>query len=321
MNYPSNAAGFLPFDTSKSILDYPLPLTAERMTAYLSCFAERYPFLEFGMLGESVLGRAIPTVTLGEGKKTFLYIGTHHAMEWITSVLLLRFINEYAEAYRDGRRIYNVHLPYLFKERRIIVIPMLNPDGVSYVLEGVREDNPLSGRLERMNPRHPDYSHWQANARGVDLNHNYDAGFVEYKALEQESGIFGGGPTRYSGECPESEPEVGYLCNFIRFHRDNIHAVLTLHTQGEEIYYSSGEEVTPRSAAMAKALSRLCGYQLAKPEGMAAYGGLTDWCIRSLGLPSFTVECGKGENPLPAEQYFCIYASIRQMLFEAPLLL
>ena len=72
---------------------------------------------------------------------------------------------------------------------------------------------------------------------------------------------------------------------------------------------------------MAKALSRLCGYALAKPEGLAAYGGLTDWCIRSLGLPSFTVECGKGENPLPAEQYFCIYASLRQMLFEAPLLL
>ena len=321
MNHQNSSANLLPFDTSKSILDYPLPLTWERMMAYLNCFSERYPFLSFGTLGESVLGRSIPVITLGEGKKTFVYVGTHHAMEWITSVLLLRFINEYAEAYRDGRRVYNVHLPYLFKERRIIVIPMLNPDGVSYVLEGVREDNPLYSRLERMNPRHPDYSHWQANARGVDLNHNYDAGFLEYKTLERESGILGGGPTRYSGECPESEPEVGYLCNYIRFHREDIHAVLTLHTQGEEIYYTSGEEVTPRSAAMAKALSRLCGYALAKPEGLAAYGGLTDWCIRSLGLPSFTVECGKGENPLPAEQYFCIYASLRQMLFEAPLLL
>jgi g-D-glutamyl-meso-diaminopimelate peptidase len=260
-------------------------------------------------------------VTLGEGKKTFIYVGTHHAMEWITSVLLLRFINEYAEAFREGRRIYNVHLPYLFKERRIVIIPMLNPDGVSYVLEGISTNNPLLSRLERMNPAHPDYSHWQANARGVDLNHNYDAGFVEYKALEKEAGIVGGGPTRYSGECPESEPEVGYLCNYLRFHRDNIHAVLTLHTQGEEIYYTSGSEVTPRSAAMAKALSRLCGYRLSVPDGMAAYGGLTDWCIRSLGLPSFTIECGKGENPLPAEQYFCIYASLRQMFFEAPLLL
>ncbi len=320
MNQPKRSPR-LPLNTDQCVLDYPLPLTPERMYAYLDCFAERYPFLSFGTLGESVLGRSIPIVTLGEGKKTFVYVGAHHAMEWMTSVLLLRFINEYAEGVREGRRIYNVHLPYLFKERRIIVIPMLNPDGVSYVLEGVRNDNPLLSRLEQMNPAHPNYSHWQANARGVDLNHNYDAGFAEYKQLEREAGIEGGAPTRYSGESPESEPEVGYLCNYLRFQRDCIHALLTLHTQGEEIYYTSGGEVTPRSASMAKALSRLCGYRLATPEGMAAYGGLTDWCIRALGLPSFTVECGKGENPLPAEQYFCVYATVRQMLFEAPLLL
>ena len=139
--------------------------------------------------------------------------------------------------------------------------------------------------------------------------------------LERREGITGGAPTRYSGETPESEPEVGYLCNYLRFNREKIHAILTLHTQGEEIYYTSGGKTAPRSDSIAKALSRLCGYRLSVPEGLAAYGGLTDWCIRSLGIPSFTVECGKGENPLPLENYFCIYATLRQMLFEAPLLL
>ena len=308
-------------DTEKPLVDYPLPLTWERMMAYLECFSERYPQLAFTTLGESVLGRSIPVITLGEGKKTVLYVGAHHGMEWITSVLLLRFINEYAESLRDGRRIYNVHLPYLFRERRIVVIPMLNPDGVNYAIEGVKADNPLFSRLERMNPSHPDYSHWQANARGVDLNHNYDAGFAEYKNLEREAGIVGGCATRYSGDCPESEPEVGYLCNYLRFHAEEIHAVLTLHTQGEEIYYTSGAETTPRSLGMARALSRLCGYKLSRPDGMAADGGLTDWCIRSLQIPSFTLECGKGENPLPLEEYFCVYAALRQLFFEAPLLL
>lgn len=320
-NHNNQPSPMFPVDTSKPILDYPLPLTWERMMAYLNCFAERYPQLEFSILGESVLGRSIPMVTLGEGKKTFIYIGTHHGMEWMTSVLLLRFINEYGEGLKEGRRIYNAHIPYLFKERRIIVIPMLNPDGVSYAIEGVNRSNPLAARLERMNPIHPDYSHWQANARGVDLNHNYDAGFADYKQIEKQLGIHGGGPTRYSGECPESEPEVGYLCNFIRFNQEHINAVLTLHTQGEEIYYTSGGEMTARSLSMAKALSRLCGYRLAEPEGPAAYGGLTDWCIRSLNLPSFTVECGKGENPLPLGEYFCVYAAMRQLFFEAPLLL
>lgn len=310
-----------PIDTAKKILDYPLPLTYERMMIYLNCFAERYGQLEFNILGESVLGRSIPMITLGQGEKTVLYVGAHHGMEWLTSVLLLRFINEYAEALLEGRRIYNAHIPYLFKERRIVIVPMLNPDGVNYAIEGVTSDNPLRSRLERMNPDHPDYSHWQANARGVDLNHNYDSGFAEYKALEKEAGILGGGPTRYSGECPESEPEVGYLCNFLRFSQQNVHAVITLHTQGEEIYYSSGGETCPRSQSMAKALSRLCGYRLSAPEGLACYGGLTDWCIRSLKIPSFTVECGKGENPLPLDEYFCVYAALRQMLFEAPFLI
>ena len=320
-NHNQQKPSLFPVDISKSVLDYPLPLTWERMMAYLNCFAERYPQLAFSVLGESVLGRSIPMITLGEGKKTFLDIGAHHGMEWMTSVLLLRFINEYGEALKEGRRIYNTHIPYLFKERRIIIVPMLNPDGVSYAIEGVSRSNPLASRLERMNPIHPDYSHWQANARGVDLNHNYDAGFAEYKQIERQLGIHGGGPTRYSGECPESEPEVGYLCNFIRFNQENIHAVLTLHTQGEEIYYTSGGEMCARSLSMAKALSRLCGYRLCEPEGPAAFGGLTDWCIRSLNLPSFTVECGKGENPLPLGEYFCVYAAMRQLFFEAPLLL
>ena len=320
-SYNQNQSSHFPLDMTKSILDYPLPLTWDRMMVYLNCFAERYPQLELTTLGESVLGRTIPMITLGEGKKTFIYIGAHHGMEWMTSVLLLRFINEYGEALKDGRRIYNAHIPYLFKERRIIVIPMLNPDGVSYAIDGIGNNNPLATRLSRMNPAHPDYSHWQANARGVDLNHNYDAGFAEYKQLEQEAGISGGAPTRYSGECPESEPEVGYLCNFMRFNQKNLHAVLTLHTQGEEIYYTSGGEMTERSLPMAKALSRLCGYHLSEPKGPASYGGLTDWCIRSLGLPAFTVECGKGENPLPLGEYFCVYAAMRQLFFEAPLLL
>ena len=317
MNTDSNYG----INENKKVMDYNRAIDYDVMMRYIDIFAKRYPFISVSYMGSSLMGRSIPIICLGEGEKGILYVGAHHGMEWITSAILLRFINEYAESLRDGRRIYNVHLPYLFRERRIVVIPMLNPDGVNYAIEGIKADNPLYSRLERMNPSHPDYSRWQANARGVDLNHNYDAGFAEYKNLEREAGIVGGCATRYSGECPESEPEVGYLCNYLRFHAKEVHAVLTLHTQGEEIYYTSGEETTPRSLGMARALSRLCGYKLARPEGMAAFGGLTDWCIRSLQIPSFTLECGKGENPLPLEEYFCVYAALRQLFFEAPLLL
>ena len=302
----------------KTILDYNMPMDYALMMAYINEFSERYSFMSVTSIGESIMGRSIPMITLGEGKKSLLYVGAHHGMEWITTILLLRFINEYCELIKRSGRIYTYTLSYLFSTKTIYIIPMLNPDGVDYQINGVSEDNPLYDRLLAINGKSTDFSHWQANARGVDLNHNYNSGFMEYKKIERELGICqNGAPTRFSGMNPESEPEVASLCNFLRFD-DNIKMVLSLHSQGEEIYYTCGDKIAPRSKTIAGALSRMSGYTLGSPEGTAAYGGLTDWCIDELNRPSFTVECGKGENPLPIKDYFKIYTQIREMLFMSP---
>ena len=302
---------------TKNILDYSAPMDHSLMMEYLNEFSERYPFIGISSIGSSIMGRSIPIVTLGEGERSLLYVGAHHGMEWITTVVLLRFINEYCELVKKKSRIFSYSSDYIFSTKTIYVLPMLNPDGVDYQINGVSEENILYDRLLKMNQGKSDFSRWQANARGVDLNHNYNCGFAEYKKLESEQGICDGAPTRYSGNMPESEPEVASLCNFLRFNED-IRAVLTLHSQGEEIYYTSGGRTAPRSRAIGNAIARLSGYKLAEAEGMAAYGGLTDWCIAELGRPSFTIECGKGENPLPLSDYFKIYTHLREMLFMMP---
>ncbi|MBO5416877.1 MAG: M14 family metallocarboxypeptidase [Clostridia bacterium] len=314
MNFGENTAKI---NMQKNILDYKVPLDYNVMMGYINEFSERYPFMSVSSIGESIMGRSIPIIRLGNGERSVLYVGAHHGMEWMTSVLLLRFINEYCELFKKDSRIYTYTLSYLFSTKSIYIIPMLNPDGVDYQINGVGEDNPLYERLLKMNQNSTDFTHWQANARGVDLNHNYNCGFAEYKQLEAEQGIGEGAPTRFSGNMPESEPEVGALCNFLRFN-DDIKAILTLHTQGEEIYYTSGERTAPRSKTIAATLSRMTGYLLGTPEGMAAYGGLTDWYISEFNKPSFTIECGRGENPLPLDDYFKIYTDIREMLFMMP---
>ena len=306
--------------TDKNILGYEHPLDHALMMEYIDEFSRRYSSLGITSLGESIMGRSIPVLTLGEGKRAVLYVGAHHAMEWITSVLLLRFVNEFAELAKTKSRVFSYDTKYLLSTRTIYIIPMLNPDGVDYQINGVGKDNILYDRLIKMNGGSADFSHWQANARGVDLNHNYNCGFSEYKSIESDLGISDGAPTRFSGYMPESEPEVASLCNFLRFN-DNIEMIITLHTQGEEIYYTSGGRAPARSRSIGGALSRLCGYKLSVPEGAAAYGGLTDWAISELKRPCFTVECGKGENPLPLSDYFGIYSSIREMLFAAPMFL
>ena len=133
-----------------------------------------------------------------------------------------------------------------------------------------------------------DFSHWQANARGVDLNHNYKEGFDSYKAVERERGICPG-PTLYSGEYPESEPESRFAASLVRALRPCL--TVSLHSQGEELYF------TERAAACAGWFSGVTGYSLSVAEGTAKYGGLTDY-VGALGLAGITVELGRGVNPL-----------------------
>lgn len=308
-----------PIDSSRALLDFSRPCDFGTLEEYIEIMSSRYSFMAVTSIGETLLGKKIYMITLGESGagRGALYVGAHHGMEWITTSLLLRFINEYCEYYKNGKTAFGINLRELFANRELYIIPMLNADGVDIQINGVGRDCPLFDRLVKMSGG--DFSHWQANARGVDLNHNYNAGFDEYKILEKREGIFAG-PTRFSGEYPESEPETGALCNFIRF-SDNINMILTLHSQGEEIYYTSGGVVPDGAGKIAAKLAELSGYTVSVPEGLAAYGGLTDWFIREFDKPSFTVECGKGENPLPVNKYFPIYAAIREMLFSAPLLL
>ena len=136
----------------------------------------------------------------------------------------------------------------------------------------------------------------------------------------QKNDILKGAPTRFSGEAPESEPETAALCNFIRFQND-LRGIMTLHTQGEEIFYKSGGVEPKCSVAIAKRLAKLTSYRLSDAEGLASYGGLTDWCVQKAGIPSFTLECGKGENPLPISQHSLIYLNLKNALFAFPTLL
>ncbi len=296
------------------------PMDYKTMMDTLDLFLDTYPFLTVTPFATSLYGKMIPMVRLGEEEapKTVLYVGAHHGMEGITAALLLRFIKEYCEGMKTGAAVAGCRPRQLFSTRLLAIVPMLNPDGVDIALKGTAA-SPIPEKLLAMNNGSTDFTHWQANGRGVDLNHNYDAGFAEYKPLEREAGILGGGPTRYSGEAPESEPEVAALASYLRFD-DSVSMILTLHTQGEEIYYTANGQCPPGAKSIARRLAEASGYTLAEPSGMASFGGLTDWAIGSLGIPSFTVECGKGVNPLPPLSLFSIYTVIRQMLFTAPFL-
>jgi Predicted carboxypeptidase len=250
--------------------------------------------LDAGSIGNSGLGKELSILTLGRGTRRVLFVGTHHGTEHITANLLLMFAERLCAAAERGTKLGRAAAEYIFATRTVDIIPMLNPDGAAIAQSG---------------------TYWQANARGVDLNHNYNAGFAEYKRMEADAGITGGCATRYSGEYPESEPETEALCAYVRATKPDV--VVCLHTQGGEIYFGYDDIVPRGTASLAARMARHSGYVLSEPAGMASYGGCKDWFTLEFEKPGITIECGHGTNPLPPEIATEIYREVESALLEA----
>lgn len=287
-----------------------LPNTVFR-ESFFSAFSEQYPNHPTVHIGRTLLSAPIDAVRLGTGRRAVVYVGAHHGSEWVSANVLFAFILRVAEAAKRRERMFGVDVSFLLSNVSVFVVPMLNADGCDLAMTGIPTP-PIENRQRRM-AGEDGFRHWQANARGVDLNHNYDYRFAEYKAVEREQDIFPG-PTKYSGEYPESEPETAALASFIRILAPN--AVVSLHTQGEEIYFMPRN--SPTAERIAHRLNRFLAYRIAVPDGTAAYGGLCDYSGETLGIPSFTLELGRGENPLPQDIFPSLLHRVLPALIRFP---
>ena len=300
------------------VVDTNVNYTYEIMQRDIEGLVARYPFLETGVAGKSVLGKNLYYIKLGRGENQVFYNGAHHALEWITSPLLMKFIENFSKAYADDTTIKGYNVKDIWSRSTIYLIPMVNPDGVDLVIDGLQNENPYYSRLISWNKRSADFSKvWEANIRGVDLNHNYDASWNLSKKAEATYGITGPGPTRYSGPYPESEPESRAIVNFTKNH--NFRLVIAYHSQGEVIYWTYSN-IMPRDArVIAEVFSRVSGYALAEATGIVSYAGYKDWFIEKYIRPGFTIEVGRGKNPVALSQFDEIYRDNIEILLLAPI--
>ncbi|MDF2687011.1 MAG: gamma-D-glutamyl-{L}-meso-diaminopimelate peptidase metallo peptidase family, partial [Clostridia bacterium] len=185
-------------------------------------------------------------------------------------------------------------------------IPMVNPDGVNLVTGCYEEGSPEYKRAQQLSLSSiPFPSGWTANIRGVDLNLNYPAGWENAKMQKFNLGYTSPRPFGYVGPAPLSEPESRAIVEFTKSHDFKI--ILAYHSQGEIIFWKYLNYFPPRSLQIAYEFSSVSGYAVEETPLESGYAGYKDWFIQEYNRPGYTIEVGKGTNPLPISQFPEIY--------------
>lgn len=299
-----------------TVVDTNISYTYDVLNRDIEGLKTRYPFLETGIAGTSALGRNLYYLRLGNGQNEVFYSAAIHSLEWITSPVLMKFAEDMLYAVSAGEQIGGYDPDNIWEKSSIYIFPMVNPDGVELVINGLQPDNPNYKNLILWNNGSKDFSaDWEANNNGVDLNHNFNAMWEQSQQAGEAMGITDPGPTRYSGPYAESEPESKTLADFTRSH--NFRLVLAYHSQGEVIYWDFMGLEPPEARTIGDQLAAVSGYMLEQATGITSFAGYKDWFIQDYRRPGYTVEVGMGKNPLPISQFSKIYGDNLPLLLLA----
>ena len=200
-------------------------------------------------IGTSVLGRGITAYSFGSGAGKIVFVGTTHGDEQSSTYLLNNWVS-YLES--------NAHrIP---KNRTIVVIPNLNPDGFA--------------------------SSRRTNAHNVDLNRNFPANDWKQSVTMPGGSINPSG----GGSAPLSEPESRALANYVLGQAPQL--VLT--------YHATGGVVVPNDSGNSRALAGIYDQQSnvyhmsnSASKGFFNYdttGAFEDWLYDKVGIPCLLIE-------------------------------
>ena len=258
-----------------------------------------FPFIQLKTIGHSVEGKNIEEITIGKGTKKVHMDASFHANEWITTLVLMSFLNTYLLSLTNSQPIRGINMMPLYQSVQLSIVPMVNPDGVDLVLNG--PPAALRDELLTINKGSTDFSGWKANIRGVDLNNQFPANWeIEKERKEPKSPA----PRDYPGDAPLTEPETKAMAALAE--NSQFNRLVAFHTQGKEFYWGYEGLEPPESRVIATEFERVSGYR--GIQYIDSHAGYKDWFIQEFRKPGFTIELGLGVNPLPLSQFDEIYS-------------
>ena len=301
-----------------SIVKTDVPMTWALANQTIDGLLSAYPFLRSEILTDTRFGRNLRSIVIGQGPRQVLFTAAHHANEWITATVLLKFAEELAEAIRTGGKIWGVPAKNINDLVTVHLVPMVNPDGVDLVTGAIApgsEQYAQAQTLSRNYPSIPFPDGWKANLLGVDLNLQYPAGWLRAREIKFAQGFTRPGPRDYVGRSPLNQRESRALAEYTEDVDPRV--VLALHTQGKVIYWQFEDYEVTGARELAEEFARVSGYALEDTPFESSFAGYKDWFIQNFRRPGFTIEVGSGENPLPLAQFAEIYRDILGILVTA----
>lgn len=284
------------------------PITSALCDELIARIVQRYPACRSELLATTAFGRPIRTLVIGNGPRKVLYTAAHHANEWITAYILLKFGEELAAALESGGKVYGIPARNIANAATIYMVPLVNPDGVDLVngaIEPGSAEYEQALALSQNYPNIPFVDGWKANLAGVDLNLQYPAGWLQAREIKFSQGYTRPGPRDYVGRAPLSQVESRALAGYTEAVDPAL--ILAYHSQGNVIYWKFQDVFVPGARALAEDFARTSGYELSDTPYESGFAGYKDWFIRFFRRPGFTIEVGQGDNPLPLSQFDEIY--------------
>ena len=290
------------------IVNTGIPVTSASCEKTIREIARKYPFCRVERIGETAFQRPVTALTIGTGPRRVLFTAAHHANEWITALVLLKYAEDLTEAIQNDGILFGQRARPLAEAVTVCLIPMVDPDGVDLVVGAIQPGETqydLARQLAENYPFIPFPDGWKANLLGVDLNLNYPAGWLQAREIKFSKGYTRPGPRDYVGRAPLNQMETRALADFTENFDPAL--VLAYHSQGKEIYWQFMDYEVPGAKELGEVMARVSGYTLADTPYESSFAGYKDWFIQLFRRPGYTIEVGSGVNPLPLSQFPEIY--------------
>ena len=290
------------------IIQTDVPITAESCEKMILKIVETYPFCRTEVIGTTAFQRPLRTLVIGDGPRKVLYSAAHHANEWITALMLLKFAEDWAQAITENATIGGMDAKQLAQTATVYMVPMVDPDGVDLVTGAIAPGTlpyETARALSEFYPAIPFPEGWKANLLGVDLNLQYPAGWLQAREIKFSQGFTRPGPRDYVGRAPLDQLESRAMAGYTEVVDPEI--VIAFHSQGEVIYWQFGDYDIPGARELGEAFAQASGYALEDTPFESSFAGYKDWFIQHFRRPGYTIEVGQGENPLPISQFDKIY--------------